>query len=284
MTRLLISDLPVTWPALAKGASAPIDRCATRDCAFLPPLQNAKSSRVGAMRRLRISGASVATPQLGEAELRLAVDLLGVGSHFDADGVQEIHLRIAEIIGLWLAEQEAKEASPVAKALLSTGRNLLEASKVLSGHQTGERTSIEIQVTSETVRLLALDPTIGSTETATTLVANFHEHSAKIGHACLAAWADLAEGGGQMGRPVLGWYDDFTILLLEIAKTAGIKASIGKDRVTGARTGWLFQAAQALEPFLYRRMRSKSPEACGKRLERSMRRLRDLKRQKSSAG
>ena len=84
------------------------------------------------MRRLRISGASVATPQLGEAELRQAVDRLGVASHFDVDGVQEIHLRIAEIIGLWFAEQEAKEALPVAKALLSTGRNLLEASRVLS--------------------------------------------------------------------------------------------------------------------------------------------------------
>jgi hypothetical protein len=103
--------------------------------------------KLRAMRRLRISGASVATPQLSEAELRQAVDRLGVGSHFDADGVQEIHLQIAAIIGLWFAEQEAKEASPVAKALLSTGRNLLEASQVLSGHQTGIHTSVEIQAT-----------------------------------------------------------------------------------------------------------------------------------------
>ena len=233
------------------------------------------------MRRLRISGASVATPQLGEAELRQAVDRLGVASHFDVDGVQQIHLRIAEIIGLWFAEQEAKEASPVAKALLSTGRNLLEASRVLSGHQTGIHTSVEIQATTEAVRLLALDPTIGSIDTAKTLVGNFHEQSAKIGHACLVAWADLAEEGGQKGRPALHWYDDFTSLLLDIAKKAGIKASIGRNRATRERTGWLFQAAQVLEPFLDPWMRSQSPEACGKRLERSTRRLRDLKRQKS---
>jgi hypothetical protein len=236
------------------------------------------------MRRLGISGASVATPALGEPALRQAVDRLGVGNHFDADGIQEIHQRMAEIIGLYLAEQEAKEASPVAKALLATGRNLLEASKVLGGHQTGMHTSVEIQVTTEAVRLLALDPTIGSMETAKALVGDFHEHSAKIGNACLVAWADLAEGAGQIGRPAIGWYDDFTRLLLEIAKRAGLKASIGRDRATRERTGWLFQAARALEPFLYRWMRSQSAEACGKRLERSMRRLRDLKRQKSSVG
>jgi hypothetical protein len=160
------------------------------------------------MRRLRISGAAVATPRLGEAKLREALILLGVGGYYDDGGVHEIHLRIAEIIGLWFAEQEAKEASPVAKALLSTGRNLLEASKVLSGHQTGERALVEIQATTEAVRLLALDPTIGPIDTAKTFVENFHEQSAKIGHACLVAWADLAEEGGLKGRPALHWYDE----------------------------------------------------------------------------
>jgi hypothetical protein len=158
------------------------------------------------MRRLRISGASVVTPQLGEAELRQAVDRLGVGSHFDAEGVQEIHLRIAEIIGLWFAEQEAKEASPVAKALLSTGRNLLEASKVLSGHQTGEHTLVEIQATTETVRLLALDPTIGSIDTAKALVGNFHEQSAKIGHAlpgCMGGFGGRSWSEGPSRPPLV---------------------------------------------------------------------------------
>jgi hypothetical protein len=233
---------------------------------------------------MRISGAALVTPILDEAELRKALNLLRVGDCYDAVSLREIHLRIAAIIGFWFTELEAREASPVAKALLATGRNLLEASKVLGGHQTGLHTSVEIQATSETVRLLALDPSIGSIEAAQTLVANFYEQSAKIGHACQVAGVNLAEGAGQMGRPALGWYDDFTGLLLEIAKTAGIKASVGKDRVTGERTGWLLLAAQALEPFLYREMRSNSSEACGRRLERSIRRLRDLQRQKSSAG
>jgi hypothetical protein len=118
------------------------------------------------MRRLKISSAALVTPELDEAELRKALNLLRVGDCYDANALYEIHQQIAAIIGSWFAEQEAKEASPVAKALLSTGRNLLEASSVLSGHRTGMHTSVEIQATSETVRLLALDPTIGSIERA----------------------------------------------------------------------------------------------------------------------
>ena len=103
---------------------------------------------------------------------------------------------------------------------------------------------------------------------------------------CLPGWMGGSGGRRRSEGPSRHcvWYDDFTSLLLDIAKKAGIKASVGRDRVTGERTGWLFQAAQALEPFLYDWMRSKSPEACGKRLERSMRRLRDLKRHKSPSG
>jgi len=80
---------------------------------------------------------------------------------------------------------------------------------------------------------------------------------------------------------VLDWYDDFTALLLDIANMAGVKPTLRKDRSIGARSGWLFEAAQALESFLYPEMRSPSPEACGKRLERSQRRLRERERQKA---
>ena len=92
------------------------------------------------MRRLRISGASLVTPELGEAELRPALSGLGVSDRFDAKAARDIYQRIAGVIGSWYAEQEAKETSPVAKALLSTGRNLLEASKLLHCRQTGFRT------------------------------------------------------------------------------------------------------------------------------------------------
>ena len=86
------------------------------------------------------------------------------------------------------------------------------------------------------------------------------------------------------GRAPLRWYDEFTALLLNIAEKAGVEPSLGKDRITRTRTGWLFEAAQALEAFLDPYMRSLSGEACGKRLERSRRRLAKAHRQNPRSG
>jgi hypothetical protein len=75
------------------------------------------------------------------------------------------------------------------------------------------------------------------------------------------------------------WYDEFTALLLEVADTAGVEPRLGKDGISGAWVGWLLGAAQALEAFLDPQMRSPSAEACGKRLERSKKRLKQKHRQ-----
>ena len=163
-------------------------------------------------------------------------------------------------------EQEAAEVEPVAKALRSTARNLIEASKLLSGHESGIRTHVEIEATSATVRILALDPSVGSINAAKQLIGSLREQVARVGHACMVAYADLSQKGTNDGRAPNLWYDDFTALLIEIARIVDIKPSIGRDRVTGQRTGWLFNAAQLLEPFLDPYMRSPSAEACGKQL------------------
>jgi hypothetical protein len=88
----------------------------------------------------------------------------------------------------------------------------------------------------------------------------------------MVAYADLNQKALNEGRAPLRWYDEFTALLLKIAEKAGVDPSLGKDRITRTRTGWLFEAAQALEAFLDPYMRSPSAEACGKRLERSRKR------------
>jgi hypothetical protein len=197
----------------------------------------------------------------------------------DDAAIHDLYFRIAQICGSWFSEQEAAEVSPVSKALQSTGKSLLEASQLLSGHKTGLRTHVEIEVTSQVAGILALDPSVGSVGDARTLIGRFQEEAAKIGHACMVAYADLNRKAPNEGRAPLLWYDKFTALLLDIAAKAGVDPTLSKDRHTRARTGWLFEAAQALEPFLLKFMRSPSAEACGKRLERSKKRLARVKRQ-----
>jgi hypothetical protein len=232
------------------------------------------------MKRLEKSGASLVTPSLGVSELKAALNALGVREKFDDKAVSDIYFKISAVIGVWRDDLNAQDASETAKAFLSTARNLEKASTLLSGRQTGIRTSVETYVTNETIRLLALDPTVRDAERT---VDAFREQATKIAHACMVAYVELAENGAR-GRPKLGWYDDFTKLLIAIASRGGIKPTIGRDRVTHERTGWLLDAAEALEPFLEPYMRSQSREARAKRIERSKRRLRFEKRQKPPRG
>ncbi len=188
---------------------------------------------------------------------------------------------LGAIIGRWMSEQQRLEVSAVGKALLSMAKNLNEVSALLGGAETGIRSDLEIVVASRMVEYLAMDPTVDSRDTARELVSAFQRDARRMAHVSLVARADLPDQAGERGRRVLDWYDDFTALLLDIANMAGVKPTLRKDRSSGARSGWLFEAAQALESFLYPEMRSPSPEACGKRLERSQRRLRERERQKA---
>jgi hypothetical protein len=233
------------------------------------------------MTRLPTSGASVASPYRDEGQLRHVLSDLRIGHAFDVKAVHEIYFQLGEIIGRWMSEQQRLEASPVARALLSMAKNLGEVSVLLGGLETGMHSDLEIAVASRTVECLAMDPTVGSLDKARELVSAFQRNAARIAHVCMVARADLPDRPVEHGRRALDWYDDFTALLLDVANMADVRPTLRKDRISGARGGWLFEAAQALESFLYPEMRSPSPEACGKRLERSQRRLRERERQKA---
>jgi hypothetical protein len=231
------------------------------------------------MRQLPIRGASLATPAQSKGELREVLGKLGVIAAFSDADVDQLYMAIGQIFGAWLAEQEALQVTPVANALRTVGKSLIETSKLFQGQETGLRTQVELGVTSLATEFLALDPTVGGLEKAQLLISAFRKEAGRIGHACLIAYADLNRKLPNDGRAPLLWYDDFAALLVGIAQKAGIEPNLNKDRISQERGGWLFDAAQALEPFLDPWMRSPSPEACGKRLERSRKRLLNAGRQ-----
>ena len=107
------------------------------------------------MPRLLGSGASIVSPWRKEEELRRVPSDLHLVEMPSAT-VRELNPRLGMIIGKWMSElEERSEASPIAKALLSTSRNLSEVSRLLSGRENGFRTSVEIGVTTETIKYLA---------------------------------------------------------------------------------------------------------------------------------
>jgi hypothetical protein len=234
------------------------------------------------MPRLPASGAWVETPRRAERELKIVLYDLGLARIFDESAEHELYLKLSTIIGRWSAEQQRLEFSPVAKALSSTAQKLNEVSRLLAGIETGIRSDLEIVVASRVANLLSMDPTVGG-KSGQDLLRSFRVEADRIAHICLVSAADLPQAPGKRGRRAHEWYDAFTSLLLQIAKKAGLRPALKKDRVTKIRSGWLLDAAQALETFLDPLMRSPSSEACGKRLERSLGRLRKPQRQKSCA-
>ena len=236
------------------------------------------------MARVPPRGATIASPHRNKAEFKHVLCGLCPGHIFEGSVTDALYMKLATVIGRWFAETYRVEVSQTAGALLSTGRLLDECVQTLSGLETGIRSAADIEVTSRVATILALDPHIGSIDKAKEILVSFQSDAGRIAHACLVAAAELATQAGKPGRPKMEWYNDFTTLLLKIATEAGIKADLQKDRIDGARSGWLFDAAQAFETFLDPAMQSGTPEACFKRLERSKARLERTVRQNGSPG
>jgi hypothetical protein len=203
---------------------------------------------------------------------------------FSEADTNEIYGRLGRIIGQWSAEEDRLNTAPLAKTFVAMGNELKKVAKILSGHETGLHEIQDIKIVSQLAMILALDPEVGSRRQADRLIISFRGDASKMAHACLVAARDWKQSVvGKSGRPQSEWYDGITALLFEIAKTAGIEPRLSKDRITGARVGWLLDAAQVLETFLDPKMRSPGAEACGKRLERSKTRLKQKHRQNPSS-
>jgi hypothetical protein len=211
------------------------------------------------------------SPSREESELKRVLSKLCAGNVFDDDEVHQYYMTLASLIGGWLSERIRLETSPVKNALLTMAKDLSEASALLSGLETGVRSDIEIAVASRVQNLMALDPTIGSLDSARAMLGSFRRYADSISHTCLVAAADLPSRPDKRGRKANYWYDSFLKLLLSIAGKAGIKPTLYKDR-EGERelpAGWLLDAAREIETFLPAEMRSPSDVARYKRLERS---------------
>ena len=119
---------------------------------------------------------------------------------------------------------------------------------------------------------MAKVPAIGSIDNAHAAMQQFRELTKSMIGGARVAIDELERQQEAKGRPSLNWYDDFTALLVTIAKKARIAPTLNINRITGEPEGWLLDAARKLEVFLDKDMRSISPNARLKRLQRGLRR------------
>lgn len=205
-----------------------------------------------------------------QAELENALHRLGVSDAFNDDEVDKVYFEIAEISGLWSANEESKQGPQTAKTLWAIAKSKNVTSAALSGHETGFHTTGEIYATLLIAQNLTSDSSLGH---AQQLIMKFRKNARRIAEAALSARRKLLTKSDRNGRERLIWHDRFTQLLLDIAKKADVEPTLGNDPINDVPCGWMYRAASELEAFLYPHMRSPTPAACGKRLSRSLNRL-----------
>jgi len=206
------------------------------------------------------------------AVFRRKVSTLCPEHSFDEQTLSDLCLSLSSVIGKHQGEKYQPEAKAMANKLAATAKFLPQLGEELS-LRTGITQNTNTELAIRVREALELNPTVANRARADQRLGSFSQECLDISQACWIAFKLLSDERGKPGRTKIDWYDDFTALLLRLAKLANINPRLGKDRETGARTGWLFDAAQSLEELLYPEMRSPSREACGKRLERSLTRL-----------
>jgi len=133
--------------------------------------------------------------------------------------------------------------------------------------------SQEIEVACRLAQILSEDSTVGSLAAAHAYLADFGDRAAMIASACRSAAKRLEPIKGKGGKHRYDWYDEFTAVLVEICKQNKIEPTVGLDRVTGEAVGVLSAVASAFERLLLPSMRSRTPSAMVKRLQRSLKRI-----------
>jgi len=188
---------------------------------------------------------------------------------------RQIRDRLGFALGTWEAPHPPFVIKDIVRLLNSYAKCLKALEKLGTIARAGFASEDEIVVGGELVQILASEPAIGSVNGAHAYLKDFSDRAGTLSSACRLAARNLQSKKGKSGKPRFNWYDDFTAVLLEICANNGIEPTVGVDDVSGAARGGLAQLASGFERLLPLEMRSPTPTVMVKRLQRSLKRLRE---------
>jgi hypothetical protein len=222
--------------------------------------------------RVKVRGSGLASPWGSRDALGLTLLELCPHTQFADNDLDKIYSKLGGIIGSWLLEQGRLNKLPLLTDLSVASNQMNAILQTLEGTKTGFHSTRRIELADQLRLGLAKVPAVGSMDNAHSVMQRFRELTMSMIDGARVAIDELKQQRGDKGRPSLGWYDDFTTLLVTVAKKAGTEPNLNINRITGEPEGWLFDAAQKLEAFLDKDMRSLSSSARLKRLQRSLKR------------
>jgi hypothetical protein len=181
--------------------------------------------------------------------------------------------RLGFALGKWEEPCAGVEVDDVARSLTSNAKTLEKIARLAAVAKGGMNLSEEIEGACRLAEALSEDSTIGSVAAAQVYLADFGGRATIIASACRSAAKKLRLIRGKGGGTPHLWYDEFAAVLLDICKANKLQPSVRIDRGSGEPVGDLAKVAAGFEVLLPPRMRSPTPEAMVKRLQRSSSRL-----------
>lgn len=196
---------------------------------------------------------------------------------------RKIRTQLGFALPKWEEPYTAIEVKDVVRSLKTRAKQLDQIASIGTITRQGFASAHDLAVSGQVVQVLASDPNIAKVEAAHVYLRDFCETAGNIASACRAAASTLQSIKGTGGKSRYDWYDEFTAVLVEICKQNKIEPTVGTDRITGEPVGGLPAVASAFERLLLPKMRSRTPPAMVKRLQRSLKR-RPLSEEYQSSG
>jgi hypothetical protein len=224
------------------------------------------------MAKLPFSG--VAYQCLNECECTMRQIMVSLGlKRLSKSAERKLRDRLGFALGQWEEPYTAVEVEDVVSSLNAHAKRLDKLAPLAAVAKGGFCRSEDIAVTGQLVKILKEDSTIGNLEAAYSYLRELFDRAGTIASACRAASSSLQSTKGKSGKSRYHWYDEFTARLVDICKQNKIEPNVGIDRISGEPVGRLAEIAAAFERLLLPKMRSPTPQALVKRLQRSLKRL-----------
>jgi hypothetical protein len=168
--------------------------------------------------RIKARGSALASPWGSRDALDQALLELPPRMQFADNDLDKIYSELGEIIGSWLQEQGRLNKLPLLIDLRVSSNHMNAVFQTLEGGETGFQSSKQTEVVVQLRQGLAKVPAIGSIDNARAAMQQFRELTKSMIDGARVAIDELKQQRGDKGRPSLGWYDEFTALLVTIAR------------------------------------------------------------------
>jgi|GEM_PF-1439834 hypothetical protein len=222
----------------------------------------------------KLPRSGVAYQCLNECECTLPEIMVSLGlKPLSKSAERKLRDQLGFALAQWEEPYTAVEVEDVVSSLNAHAKRLDKLAPLAAVAKGGFCRSDEIEVACRLAQILSEDPTIGRIEAAYAYLEDFWNRAGVIAAACRSAATRLEATVGKDGHPRYDWYDGFTAVLIDVCQQNGIEPKVGIDRISGKPVGRLVEIAPVFERLILPKMRSPTPQALVKRLQRSRKRL-----------